>query len=291
MRRMRSNRVQQTRVGMKSFFLATTRLDAALTLALIAAAASSAACVRSKSVVGPDGTAHQLIKCPGGLEGCLKKATRLCPSGYEIVSRGTTVPGSQYPGSSETELLVRCKTDPAVGGADSATPKFSTGKAPEGALGYRFKINTTAAEKRCESQGFESGQEPGGVRCSGIPKALSLDGFVDLKFCEEDLCEVNVVSPVEVGEAQSKLSALSQRLEVQYGPPGKSTRFAPPVCAGDRLPACVADGRAALVDEWIWKDGPQIVLSLHEHKGGVALRISYRVTAKETKKLNNVEGL
>lgn len=292
MHRMNSIRVQRLRGHLRPATTETplTRFASALVWcsAMVAGALS---CVETKPITGPDGTSHLLIKCPGGQEKCLREAAVRCPGGYRIITHGVALSETKPWVSTETELLVKCRSSGGEDGTGAPTSEFVRRPLPQGALGYRFRINQRAAEMRCEAQGLEAEAHSSEVRCSGIAKALGLKGFVVLKFCEGDLCQIDAFMPIELERAIVGLADMRGKLALQYGAPTRSELHSPPACQGGNLPRCIAGGHAVFRHEWSWEKGPEIVLSLSENQGGLALRITYESAEATSTDLTSVDGL
>jgi len=70
-------------------------------ISLILIAFALAGCASTQTVVGPDGTEHQLLTCTF-MSSCYDKAAELCEGRYKIVST------SEAWNSSSTHLLIKC---------------------------------------------------------------------------------------------------------------------------------------------------------------------------------------
>lgn len=76
--------------------------------ALAALNLTLAGCATAKAITGPDGTEHQLVRCPT-IDLCYSKATEVCGGKYQIVNTSTDVSGGSDGTSSTTNLLVKCQ--------------------------------------------------------------------------------------------------------------------------------------------------------------------------------------
>ncbi len=64
-------------------------------------------CATATPIVGPDGTANQLISCPS-TELCYNKAREVCRGNYKILNTNSETSGSSGYTSTEIKLLVKC---------------------------------------------------------------------------------------------------------------------------------------------------------------------------------------
>lgn len=73
---------------------------------------SGCATSSAKPMVGPDGSAHQLVTC-GYIEGCYEKAREACGGNYKIVNSTSDTSGvSDHVSSTvstDYQLLVKCE--------------------------------------------------------------------------------------------------------------------------------------------------------------------------------------
>lgn len=80
-------------------------------------------CATAKFITGPNGQPAYYISCNGGLSiiKCYKKATKVCPVGYNILDKTLTqgqamyvpavgmYPGGVIPGNVQQGILIQCK--------------------------------------------------------------------------------------------------------------------------------------------------------------------------------------
>ena len=65
-------------------------------------------CATSTSIVGPDGSEHQLVKCET-VDYCYEKAREVCGGNYKIVNSNTVTNGNNGNVSTNTNILIKCE--------------------------------------------------------------------------------------------------------------------------------------------------------------------------------------
>ncbi len=261
---------------------------------MLAVSALLGGCVTVKEVPGPTGPAY-LIKCPGSMDGCLKKAADVCSGEYQIQTSTTAVSGtvSQGTGSvgSSQELLVTCgaaDSEPQAGGPPAserraAKATLSQSDAPDGAAGISFGAAAAEVQGACESAGHKWKQQGDVAVCSGLIKTVGYPGRARVKFCDDGVCEVRLALNISDNDDGEQLidayTALHEKLSGLYGTPIEATASVAGRCSHE-LVECLADDSATLRSLWRWGNGVHLTLEMLEHEGKPRTHVHYVSTSR-----------
>lgn len=164
----------------------------------------------------------------------------------------------------------------APAAATPAGPAPAKG-APETAAGFRFGSSVAEVEKACTLEGHKFTQTTKGYHCSGPAQALTLPVEVELKFCAEALCRVDMMH-----QPSKELSALwkqrfreiKKHYEQRFGEARKDKVIVPEKCKAELLP-CLEKGEAVAIYSWQWPER-EIQLSMGRIDGKPVIRVSHR---------------
>ncbi len=152
---------------------------------------------------------------------------------------------------------------------------------PQYAAGFRLGSKVNQARRACEMEEYEFEKTSTGFHCSGPAKELSIEVEVDLRYCGDKLCRVDLIH-----EPSKRLSALwkerfaklKRHYEARYGRARRLRYVMPAKCESD-LVGCLRKGHAVAIYSWRWKDR-ELRLSMGRLDGEPAIRISHRPRAK-----------
>ncbi len=168
--------------------------------------------------------------------------------------------------------------------ARKARAKHRRARGPVGLAGLKFGVGRADAQRACEKEGHRFTKIPGGYRCSGAVDDVPFEAEVNLVFCEERLCRIDVLmEPSKSLSApwMSRYKKLYRNLTGRWGDAPENKRRIPAHCVRAILP-CLQKGQAFVRHKWSWPDNkaelamgrlagkPMIVLSVRRDPAAVA---------------------
>jgi hypothetical protein len=150
--------------------------------------------------------------------------------------------------------------------------------APKGAAGFRFGTSLDACRATCEEAGHTFENAEGRARCSGTPESIGLSATVQLGFCGDRLCTIEIAARPPDDDSAVRVDTfarLSSALEEKYGKSNVESRLVPERCRAV-LADCLQKGDAELVYDWTWSRSVGVALAMDNHAGEPAIRLSYR---------------
>jgi len=137
----------------------------------------------------------------------------------------------------------------------SAQSKAPSGAPPSGAAGFSFGSAVTDVVRVCKDAKFVlTGVKKEGLRCSGAPVNMGFPAVVRLRFCEEELCRIDVIQKLDGDDPSGWLTQHEQRrrdLETAYGPAGRTVHRISPECT-ESIAWCLSNRKLQLEDAWAW---------------------------------------
>lgn len=163
-----------------------------------------------------------------------------------------------------------------------ATPR----ETPDAVGGFAFGMSTADARSACEDGGHEWADEQAEHHtCSGTPEPVGYSAAARLRFCDDELCAVQLtVVPEQPGQWMDAFVDLRSALLERYGEPKTKNIRIPQSCSGESLAECVEAGTSTATMEWRWGNGAMVRYTLGRpspNEGVAALRILYVVPRKQ----------
>lgn len=203
--------------------------------------------------------------------GCGKTATYTCMQsnvGRTMYSKSACVRDDP---PSDTPIVVT--TAPATPTQSNAPSQFPP---PTGAGGFELGMSDADARSACEGAGHVFTAKKYGGLCDGLVKAIDLPAIAGLRFCGQQLCEVNLVVERPDETLEQSVLRWKRSLTQKYGPPTSADSHVDSECAD--LATCVIDKRATVHVDWAFPTRQTIVLSTIQtgsDASGIRVRISY----------------
>jgi hypothetical protein len=182
--------------------------------------------------------------------------------------------------------------DPQLGGGNSAamtsnTSAVVTGTAyrclrrtgeedasiPRGGAGFRFGAKAEQARDVCTHAGFRYESRDHEASCSGTPVDLGLPGHVELVYCSDSVCQIDVVLVPPPAAFLEEYRSLRNKLEDKYGRPHAQNKDVDR-CHAD-APSCVVAGDASFTYEWTWGTHHGLKLLTRAVDGKASIVVSY----------------
>jgi len=217
-------------------------------------------------------------------KGCGNEATYTCTGEYGVdCVREAAIQSSAPPAP-----VAQSSAPPPA--AESSELRYGThethgepqdGPAPTGAAGFSFGSALDADVSACTGAGYAWATKTEGVfLCSGPPAKVGFDAVVELRFCEEALCRLDVVSRPKDGKWVKRFGDIRGMLEERYGHPTSTKSIYPSDCRYEEQ-RCMAEGAMGVFLVWRWKTRQTIELAMGKLEGEPAIRVSYRAAGKD----------
>ena len=220
------------------------------------------------------------------ITGCGKTALYSCGGGGLDVSLRSPIgpppvfgPRGPFQYSFNESECVRVREVPASG----ATVSLVRAPFPAGVAGFTFGRALAASKPVCADAGhWWQPRELHTFRCGGAPTSVGHPAMVDIAFCADQLCRIDVLIRAQDPDGWALLHAdVRAKLEAQYGPPTASTATIPPGC-NTAMQSCLQNGAAQAASSWRWDTSHSVALTLGRDGDGAVIRIRYETPALAT---------
>lgn len=178
----------------------------------------------------------------------------------------------------------RCQRRKAAGAADSSgetakKPVLMEDSGPEGVAAFRFGSPLKVAEAACTDANLAWTQKGADYECSAMPWSVGVVGAVQVRFCNNKLCHIELLTPEDPSAKQPIRDVLKLRelLVDKYMRPTENKQSIPDKCAQNVTP-CVLDGTAKLEYLWTFPANKSIRLVAEKTETGVRTRLVYDQT-------------
>lgn len=151
--------------------------------------------------------------------------------------------------------------------------------APPGVAGFAFGTDVAEASRVCKDAKFSfTGVKKEGLRCSGAPGGVGYTAVVRLRYCENELCKIDVIQKLEGDDPSAFLDQYGRRqrdLEAAYGPAVRAIHRLRPECT-ESLAWCLSNGKAQLEQGWVWPtERTGVVLRMERVDGRPIIKLTY----------------
>jgi hypothetical protein len=169
---------------------------------------------------------------------------------------------------------------------NKAQPHIATVPFPSGVAGFTFGNTLTASKSICVDAGhWWQPREAATYRCGGTPTSVGYPAAVDVAFCSDQLCRIDVLIRAQDPHGWIVLhNDVRTKLEAHYGPSTDYTSSIPPTCSAALHP-CLQNGTAQAATTWRWSTPHGVFLTIGRDGDGPLIRIRYETPALVAKPL------
>lgn len=260
-------RLSSSSLASRGSVLANPRMSAAICVAISVAACDASNPVRARAASDLSCPSNQVTVTATSdrsykASGCGASATYVC-----VEERPLAIGQS---------LLVQALASETVcirESVDKPQPHIVTVPFPSG---FTFGSSLSTTKPICtDAEHWWQPREPAVFRCGGTPASVGYPATVDLAFCADRLCRIDVLIRAQDPNGWTGLhNEVRSKLEAHYGPRTNYASNIPPACA-PVLASCLQGGGAQADTTWRWNTPHGVLLTIGRDGDGPVIRIRY----------------